>query len=156
MQHNQTDLLTKELLHITSKKRKQLIPWWIKVFVWIFLILGAAAPIALIFSVFGANFQLALYGFETDQPLSTIGIILLTLFFIKGITSFALLTEKDWAIKLGIVDSILGLALCTFSMVYPLISMKTNTSFRLEILLLIPYLLKLIKIKSDWENSIEE
>ena len=156
MQHNQTDLLTEELLQISTKTRKHLLPRWIKVFVWIFLFLGAAAPIVLIFSIVGANFKLALYGFETDQPLSLIGITLLAVFLIKGITSFGLLAEKDWAIKFGIADAILGLVLCVFSMIYSLITTKANTSFRLEILLLIPYLLKFTKIRSDWENSIEK
>ncbi len=133
-----------------------MLPWWIKVFVWIFLILGAAVPVVIISSLFGANFHLGLYGFETNQPLTIIGITLLAVFLTKGITSYGFLAEKDWAVRVGIADAILGLALCVCSMIYPLIDTKANTSFRLEILLLIPYLLKLIKIRSDWENTIEK
>ena len=72
------------------------------------------------------------------------------------IESFDLLKEKDWAIKLGIIDSILGISICILLMLYPLINTEMKSTFRIEIIFLIPYLLKLLKIKSTWENTIQE
>ena len=155
MQENQTDLLTESVLQISTKKRRELLPWWIKVFMWIFLIFGALIPFVVLIGIFGYSGQLSLYGLETNEPLSIIGISVTTIFLIKGITAYGLLKEKHWAIKLGIADSILGISICTFLMIYPLLNTETKFVFRLELLLLIPYLLKLLKIKFAWENTIE-
>lgn len=157
MQEGQTDLLNESVLQLNTKKRYQLIPWWIKIFIWIFLFFGAIIPIGLIFGILGYNFQLSLYGLVTNEPLSLTGICIIILFLFKGITALGLLKEKNWAIKLGIVDSITGIAVCVLIMLYPLINAKSGImfSFKIEILFLIPYLLKMINIKSAWENTIQ-
>ena len=116
MQENQTDLLTNELLQINIIPRKKLLPLWIKIFTWIFLIFGAFVPIIFILGIIDYSAQLSLYGFETNKPFSLIGIIITLLFIIKRITAFGLLKEKYWAIKLGIVDAIIGITICTFTM----------------------------------------
>ena len=42
-------------------------------------------------------------------------------------------------------------------MIYPFISPDSglNSTFSIELLLLIPYLLKMVKIKTDWEQAID-
>ena len=40
-------------------------------------------------------------------------------------------------------------------MLYPIINSEANFSLRLELVALIPYLLKLMKIKTEWENFVE-
>lgn len=151
---NQTDLLQPE---ITSKfkRRRELLPWWIKVFTWIFLIFGAIVPLTIIFAIVGYTFQISLYGLETNEPLSLTGLLLIILFLFKGIVAYGLWTEKDWVINLGIIDAIAGIAICVFMMLlYPFfdVSPGFTFSFRLELLLLIPYLIKLKKINNDWLN----
>jgi len=77
-------------------------------------------------------------------------------FYTKAITAFGLWFEKDWAIKLGQIDSVIGIIICIYVMcIYPFIYEKAGFSFnlRLELLLLIPYLVKLSRIKSSWENA---
>lgn len=141
--------------HENSKRRRSLLPWWIKIFIWIFLILGLLAPIGLVFGFFGIQFQISLYGFTTNEPLSIDGLYLIGLFLLKGITAFGLWTEKDWAITLGQIDAILGIVLCIFmSVIYPFINIRTgfHFTFRLELILLIPFLIKLLKIKSEWKK----
>lgn len=155
MEPTQPDVLTESLLQLKTKRRKDLLPWWIKVFVWIFLIFGAIAPLGLILGILGYKFEISLYGFETNEPISIIGISMIFIFLFKGFTAYSLLKEKDWAIILGIMDAIIGIALCSFAMFYPLFASNAGVSltFRLELVLLIPYLLKMIKIKPDWEKS---
>ena len=155
MQENQTDLLTNELIQINAVPRKKLLPLWIKIFTWIFLIFGAFVPIILILGIMGYSAQLSLYGLETNKPFSLIGIIITLLFIIKGVTAFGLLKEKYWAIKIGISDAIIGITICTFIMLYPIINTDAKFSFRLELVALIPYLLAFLKIKNDWENFVE-
>ena len=119
------------------------------------MIFSAFAPVMIVLGILGYRAQLALYGFETNEPLSLIGITIILLFVIKGITAFGLLKEKYWAIKIGIADAIIGITICTCLMLYPIINSEANFSLRLELVALIPYLLKLIKIKTEWENFVE-
>jgi len=155
MQENQTDILTPESILADSVRRKTLLPIWIKVFAWIFLVLGAFVPIILAMALLGISAQQAIYGIETSRPLSPIGILITTIFAIKGLTAFGLLKEKDWAIKIGIADAIIGIAICIFLMVYPFINPGARFSFRLELVALIPYLLKLLKVRAQWEASVK-
>lgn len=154
MEENSKDLLIDSELQLNLKKRKQLLPLWIKIFAWIFIVFGLVVPIGIILGVLGYNFQISLYGFETTGPISLIGIALSILFLLKAVVAFGLITEKDWAIKLAIVDAIIGILVCIYAMVYPIINPQPglNASLRLELIALIPYLLKMKKIQFEWEN----
>jgi hypothetical protein len=154
MQESQTDFLTDELVQHNAIPRKKLLPLWIKIFAWIFLVLTAFVPIVFVLRLTGYNAQLALYGLETNEPFSSLGIIIATVFVIKGVAAFGLLKEKDWAIKIGIVDATIGIAICTLVMLYPIINSDAKFSLRLELVALIPYLLKLMKIKNQWETFV--
>lgn len=150
------DLLDNDLIN-NLKQRRKLLPWWIKVCIWIFLVFTAIIPIAIILGALGYKFQISLYGLETNNPISIIGFILMALFLFKGIVSYGLWTSKDWAILLGLIDAILGLLVCSFAMfIYPFIGLTEGnvSSFRLEILFLIPYLIKLLRIKGNWKLAV--
>lgn len=66
MKEDQADLLTESILENT-KRRKQLLPLWIKIFTWIFLIFGTIIPFALVLGILGFSFDVALYGLEAKQ-----------------------------------------------------------------------------------------
>lgn len=157
MQNKEEDLLTDIVQQLSSVRRKKLLPWWIKAFSWIFLVFSALAFFGIIFALFGYHYQISLYGLDTREPLSIIGVSIILLFLIKGVTAYGLLTETDWAITIGLIDAITGIVICTLLMVYSS-SGSTNMkfTFRLELLLLIPYLIRLRKIKSSWETTIRE
>ncbi|QNA44685.1 hypothetical protein [Lacibacter sediminis] len=154
MEHQQ-DVLT-EIVTASQIKRSKLLPWWIKIFMWIFLIIGFLIPILLIAAVAGFDTQLAIYGLETNNAFTLTGILLILVFALKGFVSFGMVKEKDWAIKLGAIDAILGIVICVFtSYIYPFIS-EESASFSLlkfELIFLIPYLIKLLRIKNDWESA---
>ena len=154
MEPNQPDILTENRFQPRAKRRKDLLPWWIKIFIWIFLIFGAIAPLALILAILGYKFEISLYGLETNEPISIIGISMTLIFLYKGFTAYSLLKEKNWAIILGIADAVVGIALCSFAMIYPFIvaGADAKLTIRLELLLLIPYLIKLINIKPEWDK----
>jgi len=61
----QEQLLLEPLLNENKVRRRNLLPLWMKVFVWIFMVMGAIAPICLLASLSGGSVQLALYGLET-------------------------------------------------------------------------------------------
>lgn len=149
----QPNELLLETLVLENKRRRALLPTWIKVFTWIFMIIGAFVPIVFLIGLFGSNAQLSLYGLETNNLLSPLGLFLTFLFILKGFTALSLWTEKDWAVNLAILDAIMGIAVCFAVMfIIPMLMQGSGfrVNFRLELVLLIPYLLKLQKIKFAW------
>jgi hypothetical protein len=138
-----------DFLNEGKLNRKALVPLWIKIFAWIFIVLGLFTPIALVGGIIMHNFALRLYGLEASTPYSIIGAFLTGLFMFKGIVALGILKREDWAINLGIIDAVLGIIICVVVTIYPLIT-NSQFVFRLELVVLIPYLIKLLKIKDEW------
>src|SRR5213075_1714156 len=90
--------------------RRELLPVWIKVFCWIFMIMGGISFGCLVVGAFGKTAQLSFYGFNTNEPLTFLGLFLIAIMVFKGFTAYSLWFEKDNAIKLGKIDTILGVA----------------------------------------------
>ena len=157
MNEPQADLITTSLPELNALPRKKLLPVWIKVFMWLFLVVGAIAILSLIPALFGYEFQAAIYGIETNDPLSLTGLVLISIFIFKGVTAFFMLKEKDQAIKLALADAAVGIVICVAVMIYPFISPDAGVTFslRLELVTLIPYLIVMKKIKPAWENHIQ-
>ncbi len=143
-------------------RRKFQIPRWIRFFCWVFAIicpLGVAA--AVIFGIIGASPDIAIYGIKTSVLLSLAGFMGLAIFGIKGAAAIGILLEKDWAIKVAVTDGILGIVMCVYQMIFnPWVTTttfnnysETHFNMRLEVLLLIPYLMKMIRIRQQWEEN---
>jgi hypothetical protein len=136
-------------------RRRYLLPWWIKTFCWIFMVMGAIVPIAVVLGLLGYSFNISLYDFKTTQPLSFLGIFLTGLYLLKGIAAYGLWTEKRWAVDMGIADAIVGLATCLVAVfVIPFIDASNGfvINFPLEPVLLAMYLIKLLKIRAAWKD----
>ncbi|WP_121355843.1 hypothetical protein [Flavisolibacter nicotianae] len=152
----QEQLLLETLLNVNKRKRRDLLPVWMKVFIWIFMIIGVIAPVCLLAGLSGTKLRLALYGLESNDSLSFPGMVILLLFILKGIVAFGLWTEKDWAITLGMADAMVGIAICVYiTAIAPFVNNHSAfvLNLRLELAVLIPYLIKLRKIKSQWIYS---
>ena len=155
MEENRSDENTLDEFVQIKIKRRALLPWWIKVFCWLFMIFGFFAIISLLLGFFGNSVQLSLYGFETNDPLTSIGLLIISLGIFKGFTAYNLWFEKDIAIKLGKIDAIIGIVICSFLMLaLPFIDDAFDFDFRLELVLLIPYLIKLNKIQEKWDSAV--
>lgn len=146
-------LVLEPLLHEVAIKKRSLLPWWIKGFIWLFMLIASLIPIGIIAEWMGFSFQVSLYGLQSHTLFSPVGLLVSALFLFKGAVSFGLWTEKKWAIAAGIFDAIIGLMICV-ALILGLPVMQTGTGFqvRLEILFLIPYLLRLVKIRPAWEK----
>lgn len=156
--NNTEDTILDDELTKPKMRRRKLLPLWIKIFTWIFLITGLIIPIGLIVGAMGHEFTVSLYGLQTTAVYTPLGFVLIALFALKGVTSFGLWTEKDWAIKLASIDAILGIAVCAGVMlILPFTGAegKINLSIRLELVALIPYLIFMKNIKSKWLNETE-
>lgn len=153
----QTVLKANKVKSISTKRRRNLIPKWIKFFVFLFLFLGVLGAFMLVIrnlmgSEVGAS---TIYGLETNLFFSPLGILIHAILIFKVVVSYGLWMEKDWAVKFGIIDAIFGLIVCIMVMaVLPFIESKggkNELNLRFEILLLIPYLYQLLKIRKEWE-----
>lgn len=147
-ENNETNFVQFE---VKNTERRKLLPVWIKVFCWIFMLMGIVSIGCLIFGALGNKADLSFYGFETNEPLTLIGILIISIITLKGFSAYALWFEKDYAIKLGKIDAIFGIVICLISMfVLPFFQENSKIGIRLEIALLIPYLIKLHKIEKEW------
>lgn len=135
-------------------RRRDLLPWWIKFFSWIFMFLGVMAPAGLVIAAIGSPFHLSLYGLESNAPLSFTGLVITFLYILKGVSACGFLAETDWAIEFGQVDAVIGILMCTFLMFSYLFTLDGSFDLRLELLILVPYLWQLNKIKRSWINAI--
>ena len=134
-------------------RRRDLLPLWIKIFTWIFLLFGILGIIIPILGLFIDKLDLSLYGLATTQVYSPLGILIVLMFIFKGLIAYGLWFEKNWAPKLAIVDAIIGIGICIYMMlINPFISGTRNFTIRLELIPLIPFLLKMRKIQKTWEN----
>jgi len=152
MENTQT-ILDQELTPETISRRK-LLPWWMKAFSWIFMVFAVFIPVGFVAAIiFNMNPQIAMYGIETTDPLSLIGIILSAIYLLKGAVGFGLWFEKDWAITAGLVDAAIGIIACVYVMfVVPLTenSGGQTVNFRLEILFVGLFLFGLLRVRGKW------
>jgi Mn2+/Fe2+ NRAMP family transporter len=153
MENNSNDLLDNTDLGLNSK-RKTLLPWWIKTFAWIFLVMGIIAVVCLVIGLFVDNLSLAIYNLETTDIYSLSGLSIFMIYLLKGVTSYGLLFGKNWGVQLALADAVIGVLVCLATMFFN-IGDSQGINFRLELLLLIPYLIKMIKIREEWERRVE-
>lgn len=143
-------------------KRRDLLPWWIKFFIWIFMLIGASAIFVNFWEIVGLplNFwfvtESSIYGLETYDRFSILGIFISILIIFKGYTAFAMWSQKELAIRFGIVDASIGIIVCVIMMIvepfFELTDGTWNINLRFEILFLTPYLIKCYKIRKTWEE----
>lgn len=155
MDNNTLDSFESEQIQSLFSRRRDLLPWWIKAFCWLFMVMGGAVPFAIIAGLMGKTFHSSFFGLETNEPFSWLGIVLLIIITLKGTAAYCLWSEKNLACKIGQLDAIAGIVLCIFTMfIYPHIDNITGNNFniRLELLLLVPYYLKLKSIEPDWNR----
>jgi hypothetical protein len=154
MHENEQNQLDSFVEEIELAKNTRILPWWIKAFSWLFLLIGGFAAIFLILGFFGLEFELSLYGLAANGPLSLSGILISVLFILKGIVAFGLLTKKEWADLLAIVDAATGILICTYVMIAPFIFSGGGSSLRLELVLLVPYLLYFVRQRKKIINNL--
>ena len=132
-----------------------MIPKWIRFFCWLFAV---ACPLGLIASfimyMIQGTYNFSIYGIQSDGLFSLLGLLSTISFIIKGIAAIGLLTEKNWAVRMAIIDGFLSTCLAAYSLIFHIWIWDGNFSgfnLRLELLLIVPYLIKMIRIRKDWE-----
>ena len=134
-------------------RRRALLPWWMKGFIWLIFLFTAVIPVAVYNAIVGDNFDVSIYGLESSKFASVISAVILALYFLKAAAAFGLWTERDWAITIAQVDGIVGIAVCLVTMFLMPALGAMAFSFRIEIILLVIYLKQILKIKTTWLNN---
>jgi hypothetical protein len=90
-------------------RRRSLLPLWIKIFLWFFLIGGSFAVIFLMIAPFLSNISLSLYGINASHPYTLPGIIVTFCLYSKELlpTDFGL--NRNGLHKLQLLTPLLAL-----------------------------------------------
>lgn len=129
--------------------RKEILPKWIRLFSWFYLIY---VPILLLSDLIIENdygyraFGLVSNGSEFNLTV----LLILSVLTLAVIVSYGILWGRSWAIKVGIIYSLIALIM-SFSSIY-LNIVSGVTQYSLEPLLLLPFLIILIKKRKNWES----
>jgi len=134
--------------------RRALIPRWIKIFGWIFIVMGVSIPILDGFmAITGQPGSYALFGLHhygsAFHPLAiTVSAIILSL----SVSAYGLLFGKSWGLNACLVTAYGSALICIGTMAYSAF-FEGQLTIRLELLVLGPYLMKLHRIKPLWLNA---
>lgn len=134
--------------------KRELLPWWIKFFSWVFMIMGTLTFNLFLFDgVYKTQAFLGIYGFTTHHLFSALGLLIIIIFFLKAFAGYSLWFQKDYAIEIAKIDGFIGIILCTLQMLLPLIlSHGEKFTFRFELLFLTPYLIRIYRIEKYWDK----
>ncbi|RYZ47702.1 MAG: hypothetical protein EOP49_20575 [Sphingobacteriales bacterium] len=141
-------------------RRKKMLPIWMKAFCFIFILFGFLAIAGIVLPIFYLSFGgiqaggtlVSLYGLHAINEYSAKAIGIIFLYVFKAIVSIALLTEKDWAVKLGMIDGALGIGICVLTMlVLPFFGWSFR--FNWELFPLFVYQARLWRMRPQWEEN---
>ena len=135
------------------RTRKQLVPLWIKIFGWIFIVMGAVMPLlAIVAAVTGQPVSLELFGIQyRGSPWHPMALLMAGLFLSLAVAAYGLLFGKPWGVDACMVTGFGGVAICLGTTVYSLFQGSLN--LRLELLVQVLYLMRLGKIKPLWRSA---
>lgn len=138
-----------------THRRKDLLPWWIKIANWFFMLMGFCAVIIFFVSLAGRNAAITLYGLSSNgDPFSAAGLLLTGIALFNGITAYGLWSEKDWAVNVGMASAFIGIIVCSYTTITGFSYSNGMFQFRLELILLFFFLRKLLKIRQEWDNRV--
>lgn len=134
----------------SSVRRKDLIPLWIKIFGWLFLVGAVLTPIIFLYSFLTVQpISLAMFGLEYYGPATNpFAGLMFAIFVFLGVTAFGLLFERDWGVNACLANGYIGLAICVFVFIA-----SGFTSIRLEPVVHFFYLHRLHKIRKPWAEA---
>ncbi len=127
--------------------RKGMIPLWVKIFGWLFIVLSVfVITTAISALVTNSEAYYSLYGLEVNSHVTEFwAVFIISLFVAHAVCAYGLLFAKDWGVIACIILGYLSVAICLATTVF-----GSDSNIRLEILILIFYLLRLHKMKRHW------
>lgn len=125
--------------------RRQLLPAWLRLLAWLFLLLGLLAPLAyglaLIFDVHASYEYLALS--YQGSPMHPLPLAICLLATLTGLAAYGLLGGKRWGVDACLLMGYLSLGVVLARIIQA-------PMLRLEPVILLPYLWRLHRLKTQW------
>lgn len=137
-----------EFENIKTIRRREILPWWIKFFSWVFMVAAVITCLTPIQFLFGQVPLISLYGFHSDAFFPFSLLFLYFLFIMNGLVGYMLWFEKDKAIDFGKICVLIGIAACIGSFIFSMVD--GNFTIRLEVIALIIFYRKLSSIEYRW------
>ncbi|MEZ4804284.1 MAG: hypothetical protein R2852_02020 [Bacteroidia bacterium] len=134
---SENEIIDSEEVGESLARRRHLLPIWVRIFIWIFLVFGVfTLPILLIASA-GNGVYLSAFGLSTTDAFSLTGLIILSIYFANGVVAFMMWFEKKKAIH---VAQIVAVILFLFSAYMMFFSHAGTIGFtiRFELILVNP------------------
>jgi hypothetical protein len=132
------------------QRRRDLLPWWIKIFCWLFMLAACVVPIGIAARIMHYPCDFEVFGIGSHDPFSAQGVIAMSIFLFTGLTALFLWMEKPWAVLLAKINAIVNIVICIGVMGY--FMSHGNFNIRLELIPLGIYLYKLSNIQYNWNN----
>ena len=137
-----------EFENLDTVKRREMLPWWIKFFSWVFMVLAVIACLTPIQLLFGQVPNLSFYGFDSAKFFPYSLLVIYLIFILNGLIGYMLWFEKDKAIEWGKICAIFGIVVCVISFLLTLLD--GQFTFRLEIIALVIFYRKLSNLEYNW------
>jgi hypothetical protein len=134
-----------------DQNRTKLLPLWIRIFCWIFLVAGAFVPLLLLIGPFyPAPMHFSLFGWSHDgSPYDVMSLLILAYLAASGAAGYGLLWGRPWGWDAGIVVGTIGLVVALASLVNAR-QPDGSIYIALEPVLQVPYLYTLWRIRHGW------
>ena len=133
--------------------RKKLVPLWIKIFGWIFMVMGAVIPLlAIVAAVSGQPASYEIFGLRHHgSPFHPMALVICAILLSLAVSAYGLLFGRSWGVNACIATGYGGIAICLGTMAYAI--SQGSFAFRLELVAQVPYLIRLHKIKPLWPSA---
>jgi hypothetical protein len=135
------------------KHKWKLLPSWFKAVILLYSSLAIVVFSAFILSLLGFVFPLSIYGISVSNQYSPLGVFVFSLFALKGCVGYLFIAGHQKAPIMGILDAIIGIACCVYvGFIRPFYDHPSSVDivFRLELIVLIPFLWSSAKLKRKW------
>jgi len=131
------------------------LPIWIKVFSYLFLVIQIMLPVSIVMSFLDYPTNLSFYGLSSNSAFSLNGIFIIAVFMLHGLVAFFLIRNHESAIIVAKIVAIISMTICIGTMVYPFFqdTIYMHFKFRIELIVLVLYYLKLKNIQPKWMKS---
>jgi hypothetical protein len=133
--------------------RKRLVPLWIKIFGWIFMVMGAVIPVLGIVAVaLGQPASYEIFGLRYHgSPLHPMALAICAIILSLAVSAYGLLFGKSWGLNACLATGYGGVVICLGTMAYSI--SQGSFTLRLELLVHALYLIRLHKIKPLWPSA---
>jgi hypothetical protein len=146
------ELRTPTVVARTPEDRKRLVPTWTKVFGWLFIIMGVSVPVlAIVVPILDEPANYAMFGLSfRGSPFHPMALLISAIILSLAISAYGLLFGRSWGLNACLGTGYLGVAICFFSTCYGIFALGI-LSIRLELLVQVPYLMRLHQIRPHWQ-----